>query len=118
MAMGLCNAPATFQTIIYLTCRDAIDKFVVIYLDELLLISETKEDHMLNLELVLERRKTNEIYVYPKKCKLFQEEVEFLGLLAGQNGIRVDPQKIEVIVNLPKPKDWTGLSGVLGLSHF
>lgn len=118
MAMGLCNAPATFQTLMNSIFRDVIDKFLVIYLDDILIYSDSEEEHMKHVKLVLERLKENCLYISPKKCDFVKEEVEFLGLRAGKKGVRVDPAKIEVIQNWPKPENITELRGFLGLVQF
>lgn len=118
MAMGLCNAHATFQTLMNSIFRDVIDKFLVIYLDDILIFSNSEEEHLEHVKLVLEILKENSLYISPKKCEFFKEEVEFLGLLAGKRGIRVDPAKIEVINNWPKPENITELRGFLGLVQF
>lgn len=118
MAMGLCNAPATFQTLMNSIFRDVIDNFMVVYLDDLLIFSKTKEDHRRHLQIILERLRKNQLFVSPKKCSLFQKEVEFLRLLVGKNGIKVDPAKVEIINNWPKPKSLTELRGFLSLVQF
>lgn len=81
--MGLLNAPATFQTLMDSILRDVIDKFVVIYLDDLLKISETKEVHMKQINVILSRLKMNELYDSLKTCLFLQYEVGILGLLVG-----------------------------------
>lgn len=68
MAMGLCNAPATFQTFINSIFRDVIDKFLVIYLDDLLIFRNNETEHLQLVELVLQRLKENRVYVFEKKC--------------------------------------------------
>lgn len=94
MEMGLCNAAATFQTLMNSIFRDVIDVFMVVYLDGFLIFINTEDEHRQHIKTVLQRLKQNKLYASPKKCFLFQEEVEFLGLIAGKNGIRVDPEKV------------------------
>ena len=97
MHMGLCNAPATFQTLMNQISYDCIDVFLVVYMDDLLVFSKTEEEHFRNLETVLERLKRNELYVSPKKCEFFQTEIDFLGFLVGRDGIKVNPEKVDVL---------------------
>lgn len=97
MAMGLCNAPKTFQTLMNSIFRDIIDKFVVIYLDDFLILSNTETKSLKHVELVLQRLRKNKLYVFLKKCFLVKPGVEFLGLLSGRNRTWVDLAKIEVI---------------------
>lgn len=66
MAMGLCNAPATFQTLMNTIFRDVIDLFIVVYVDDLLIFSETEDSHIKHLEIVFKRLKENSLYVSPK----------------------------------------------------
>lgn len=114
-ALGLCHAPATFQTLMNSIFRDVIDDFMVVYLDDLLIFSKTAEEHEAHVYLVLNRLRENQLYVSPKKCSFFQPEVKFLGLLDGRNGIRVDPENVEVIKNWPRPEHLTEIRGFLGL---
>ena len=118
MPMGLCNAPATFQTLMNQIFYDCIDVFLVVYMDDLLVFSKTEEEHFRNLETVLERLKRNELYVSPKKCEFFQTEIDFLGFLVGRDGIRVNPEKVDVLKTWPKPKSLTELRSFLGLLQF
>lgn len=73
---------------------------------------------MRRVELVLRRLKVHSLYVCPKKCYLFKIEVEFLGLIAGKNGIRANPAKLEVIKKWPKPENITELRGFMRLVQF
>lgn len=118
MAMGLCNAPATFQTLMNSIFRDIIDNYMVVYMDDLLIFSNTAAEHRSHIKTVLRRLKENNLYVSPKKCSFFQDEVEFLGLMVGKNGIRVDPAKTEVVEKWPRPQSLTELRGFLGLVQF
>lgn len=97
MPMGLCNAPATFQTLMNRIFYDCIDVFMVVYMEDLLVFSKTGKEHLQHLEIVLSRLQKEELYVAPKKCSFLKEETEFLGLVVGRNGIRVNPDKIAVV---------------------
>lgn len=97
MPMGLCNAPATFRTLMNIVFQDCLDKFLVGYLDDLLVFSRNREDLMRHLEIVLSRLQANQLYVSRKKSSFMMKETEFLGLLVGENGIRIDRGRAEVI---------------------
>lgn len=116
--MGLFNAPATFQILMNTVSRVVDDKFVVVYLDYVLILSNTKEDHKKHIKLKLERINRTKLYVSPTKCQLFQKEVEFLGLLAWWNGVRVDPSTVEIIEQRKKPRNLTELRGFLEIVQF
>jgi hypothetical protein len=89
MPMGLCNAPATFQTLMN---NIFYDDFLVVYMDDLLILSKNEEDHMRHVERVLQRLREHKLYVSPKKCVFMSTEMEFLGFIVGKDGLRVDPK--------------------------
>lgn len=84
VAMGLQNAPLTFQALVNSIFRDCIDNLVVIYLDDILVLKDTREDHLRHLRLVLSRLQEKELYIGTKKYDLIREETKFLGWLVGK----------------------------------
>lgn len=118
MPMGLCNAPATFQTLMNNIFYDCIDDFLVLYMDDLLIFSKNEEDHMMHVEEVLQRLRQHNLYVSPKKCVFMSTEMDFLGLIVGKDGLRVDPKKMDVIKNWPRPANITEVRSFLGLVQF
>lgn len=118
MPMGLCNAPATFQSLMNRVFHDYIDRFLVVYIDDILIFSNTREEHLEHIRVVLERLRKHRLYASPKKCSFMNEEAEFLGLVVGRDGIRVQPRKVEVIQNWPRPINLTELRSFLGLVQF
>jgi hypothetical protein len=97
---------------------DCIDDFLVVYMDDLLIFSKNEEDHMRHVEMVLQRLREHKLYVSPKKCVFMSTEMEFLGFIVGKDGLRVDPKKIEVIENWPRPTSITEVRSFLGLVQF
>ena len=89
--MGLCNAPATFQSLMNRIFYDCVDLFMVIYLDDLLIFSKDEESHLKHIEIVLSRLKENKLFVSPKKCEFMKTEIKFLGLIVGRDGLQVNP---------------------------
>lgn len=118
LPMGLCNAPATFQTLMNIIFHDCIDVFLVVYMDDILVFSNTEEEHLHHLEMVLSRLKSEKLYVSPKKCSFMMEETEFVGLLVGRRGIKVNPEKARVVRTWPKPTTLTELRSFIGLLQF
>lgn len=118
MPMGLCNAPATFQSLMNHIFRDCLDEFVVVYIDDLLIFSKTEEDHYRHIETVFKRLSENELYVGTKKCTFFAEEVEFLGLIVGKHGIRIGEDRTDAVRLWPKPSSITELRSFIGLLQF
>ena len=98
MPFGLTNAPATFQRFINNAIRNYLDKFAGVYLDDILIYSKTREEHVQHVRYILKALKENELYVSMKKSQFFQEEIEFLGHIIGVNGIRMDTEKVKAIL--------------------
>ena len=84
MPMGLCNAPATFQTLMNQLFYDCIDDFLVVYMDDLLIFSKDEASHLKYLETV-GRVEENRIFVFPEKCEFMKTEIDFLGFLIGKD---------------------------------
>lgn len=118
MPFGLTNAPATFQHMMNHTFYDMLDKFVVAYLDDILIFSDTKEEHEEHVKRVLQRLQENKLYAKAEKCEFYKEEVEFLGYLVSKEGIRMDPAKIQSVVEWPTPKNIKEVRGFLGFTNF
>ena len=118
MPMWLFNAPATFQTLVNAIFYDYIDELIVVYMDDLWIFSKTAEEHLQHLEVVLSRLKAEELYVSPSKCSFTQSETEFLGLVVGTKGIRVNSEKVSVLQRWPRPKTLTEVWAFIGLLQF
>ena len=86
---------------------DYINDFVIIYLDDILIMSSSPEEHMQHLRLVLDRLRLHRVYAKMSKCHFNQREVKFLGHIVGADGIRVDPAKIAVVKEWPVPTNIT-----------
>jgi len=119
LPFGLTNAPSGFVRMIAKTFpRGEFDKFLVPYLDDLLVHSPTKEDHLRHLEAVLRRLKEAKLYAKMSKCTFAVPEVEYLGFLVSAEGIRSDPAKVDPIVAMPPPKDVPQLRSFLGMMTY
>ena len=118
MPMGLCNAPATFQSLMNRIFYDSIDVSLVAYMDDVLIFSKDEESHPKHLEIVLKHFQEHERYVSPKKCEFMQEEIDFLRFLVGKKGLRVNPENVEVLKTWPKPEKLTDFRRFVGLLQF
>jgi len=118
LPMGLTNAPATFMTMINRIFGDLADKYVVAYLDDILVYSNTYEEHVAHVKEVLKRLKDNRLYAKPSKCDFNKAEVEFCGHLVNAEGIKIHPRNIEVVQNWPVPKDVSDVRSFLGLVNY
>ena len=103
MPFGLCNAPATFQRAIQLVFWGMTWREVLTYLDDINVLGRGFEDHLQNLRKTFEHLQENNLKLKPRKCKFFQTEVPFLGKLATQAGLAVDPKKVEAVMSWPVP---------------
>lgn len=103
MPFGLTNAPATFQNYIHQALRGLLDDFCVAYLDDILIFSKDRESHIEHVGRVLDRLLSAELYAKPSKCEFFRDSVEFLGYIVSQEGVSMDPRRVEAIVSWPDP---------------
>ncbi|GJS59339.1 putative reverse transcriptase domain-containing protein [Tanacetum coccineum] len=95
MPFGLTNAPAVFMDLMNRVCKLYLDKFVIVFIDDILIYSKTKEDHEVHLGLVMELLRKEKLYAKFSKCEFWLQEVHFLGHVVNQNDIHMDPSKIE-----------------------
>lgn len=118
MPFGLTNAPATFQRLMNDVLRPYLDKFVLVYLDDILIYSKTEEEHKEHLGLVLKALREAKLYAKASKCEFGRNQLEFLGHVVSSEGISACPKKIQAIKDWPVPTNITELRSFLGLANF
>lgn len=99
MPFGLTNAPAVFQALINDVLRDMLNKYVFVYLDDILIFSRSKQEHIYHVQTVLQRLLENSLFVKAEKCELHTSTVSFLGYIIGQNRMEMDPAKVSAITS-------------------
>jgi len=119
MFFGLCNSLATFQTMI----DDIFDGLimegvVVVYLDNILIFTETLEEHRRVTRRVMELLQKNNLFLKPEKCKFEKTEVEYLGVIISQDSIKMDPVKVAGVTELPIPPNRKEVQSFLGFTNF
>nr|GEW47478.1 reverse transcriptase domain-containing protein [Tanacetum cinerariifolium] len=115
MPFGLTNAPMVFMDLINQVCKPYLDKFVIVFIDEIFVYSKSKEEHAEHLKSVLELLKKDELYAKFSKCKFWLSRVQFLGHVIDSEGIHLGPTKIESIKDWVSPKTPTKIHQFLGL---
>ena len=118
MAMGLCNGVATFQRLMEYILAGLNWQTCLIYIDDIIVFSDTFESHLSRLSVVLERICTHGLKVSPKKCDLFQKQVSFLGHIVSNEGIATDAGKIESVKTWPSPRNITEIRSFLGTCSY
>lgn len=118
MPFGLTNAPATFQALINDILREYLDKFVVAYLDDILIYSKTRKEHVQHVTLVLKALEGAGMRINGEKSTFHATEVEFLGFIITRDGVKMDPKKVEAVVNWPQPKNVTEVQEFMGFANF
>lgn len=118
MPFGLTNAPATFSRLMQEVLQDYLHKFVVCYLDDILIYSKNEADHLEHLKLVFERLRIHKLYAKMSKCAFLQKEVDFLGFVVSDQGVSMAADKVKAIKEWPIPTTVSHIRSFLGLAGF
>ena len=116
MPQGLSNSPSTFQRVMELIFGDLNLSELILYLDDVLVFSETSTDHEVRLEKVFQRLEKHGLKLNGSKCQFFQRQVTYLGHVVSNAGVAVDPDKVARIRNWPTPANVSELRSFLGLA--
>eukprot|EP00253_Pinus_taeda_P011178 PITA_11178 len=118
LPFGLTNAPATFMCLMNSIFHQYLDRFVLIFIDDILVYSRTVEEHQEHLRKVLQTLREHQLYAKFSKCDFFKEEIQYLGHVISKEGIAVDPEKIKAIMDWPVPKDVADIRSFMGLAGY
>ena len=118
MPFGLTNAPTTFMDLMNRVFRPYVDHFVMVFIDNILVYSKDAQEHEQHLRIVIETLREKKLYAKLSKCDFWLKKVSFLGHNVSAEGIRVDPIKIEAVVNWKPPRNVTEVRSILGLAGY
>jgi hypothetical protein len=118
MSFGLTNAPAYFIYLMNKVFMENLDKFVLVFIDDILIYSEKEEKHEEHLRLVLEKLRANQLYAKFGKCEFWLTQVAFLGHVISAGGVSVDPGKVKNVLNWKLPIDVAEIRRFLGVASY
>ena len=118
MPFRVTNAPTAFMDLMNRVFKQFLDEFIVVFIDDILIYSKSREEHENHLRIALQTLREKKLYAKFSKCEFWLNSVAFLGHVINKDGISVDPQKIEAIVDWPKPTNVTKVRSFLGLAGY
>ena len=118
MPFGLTNAPATFQRLMNRLFEDRLENDILVYLDDIVIFSETYEDHLASLNMALERLRKAGLKCQPRKCQLFRKSLTYLGHTVSTAGIAPETRKLDVLARWPLPKTGNEMLSYLGFCNY
>ena len=118
MPFGVANALGVFMDYMNRVFHPYLDSFMVVFIDDILVYSKTREEHEEHLRIMLQTLKDWQLYAQLSKCEFWLEKVSFLGHVISQGGIAVDPSKIEVVLKWESPKSVFEIKSFLGLARY
>jgi hypothetical protein len=118
MSFRLTNAPAYFMYLMNKVFMEYLDKFVVVFIDNILIFSKNEEEHNKHLCLVMQKLRENQLYAKLNKCEFWSKEVSFHGHIISKGGISVDPSKAKDVLSCNTPQNVLGIRSFLGLAGY
>jgi hypothetical protein len=118
MSFGLTNAPAYFMYMMNKVFMEYLDKFVVVFIDDILVYSRNEEEHEGHLRLVLQKLQDHKLYAKLSKCEFWLKQVAFLGHVVLKGGISVDPSKFQDVLGWKTPTSVSDIRSFLGLAGY
>jgi hypothetical protein len=118
MSFGLTNAPAYFMYLMNSVFMNELDKFVVVFIDDILTYSKSEAEHAKHLHIVLQQLRDHKLYAKFSKCEFWLDSVKFLGHTISRDGISVDPSKVQEVMDWKPPKSVHQIRSFLGLAGY
>ncbi len=118
LPFGLSNAPVVFQALVNDVLKDTVDQFIYVYLDDILIFSHSLQEHVQHVRRVLQRLLENGLFVKAEKCFFHAQSVPFLGYVVSAEGVCMDSDKVQAVVNWPTPDSRKALQRFLGVANF
>ena len=118
MPFRLTNAPASFQELINNTLREYLDDFALAYLDDVLIFSKTREEHVQHVRKVLTKLREKDLPIKLSKCEFHKYSIGFLGYTVSENGLGPDPNKVIAIDSWPEPQNVKDVQSILGILNY
>jgi len=115
---GLTNAPTTFMSMMNGVFHAYLDKFILIFIDDILVYSSSIEEHKGHLHIVLQTLRENQLFTKFNKCEFFKDQIQYLRHVISSEGIALDPEKIETIMNWPVPANVADIRSFMGLAGY
>lgn len=118
MPFGLANAPAVFQAFVNDVLRELLNKFVFVYLDDILIFSPDMDTHKCHVREVLQQLPAHHLYVKAEKCEFHKNTVSFLGFVVSEGRVGMDMEKVQAVREWPTPSSRKDVQRFLGFAHF
>ena len=118
MPFGLTNAPAAFMDLMHRVFHQFLDRFVVVFVDDILVYSASEEEHAEHLRIVLQTLREHQLYAKLSKCEFWLQQVHFLGHVISGEGVLVDPAKVEAVLQWESPRSVSEIRSFLGLAGY
>ena len=118
ITFGLTNVPAAFMDLMHRVFSEYLDRFVVIFVDGILVYSAFEEEHEEHLRIMLERLRSHQLYAKFDKCEFWLREVHFLGHVISGSCVAVDPAKVEAVLSWEQPTSVSKVHNFLGLAGY
>ena len=118
MPFGLTNASAAFMDLMHRVFQPYLDRFVVVFVDNILIYSQSEWEHEYHLRIMLQLLRDNQLYAKFSKCEFWFTEVRFRGHVVSASGVSVDPEKVEIVMSWERPKSVFKICSFLGLAGY